>query len=233
MNRPSHIVVRLLGPSLADVVSFVSTLGAGGERVIAWDSYPEVHVKCPLPGIGEALVGRFGADVYSVTGQPIEVVTGGALVAAGLTLATAESCTGGLVGHMLTGVPGISECFLGGVVAYSNDSKVSLLGVPEELIARHGAVSRPVASAMAEGARRALGASIGVGISGIAGPGGGTPQKPVGTVWVAVSGSGRTRARRLFVPGPRERVKLASAFHALDMVRREALGLAIQEDADA
>ncbi len=137
-----------------------------------------------------------------------------------LTLATAESCTGGLVGSLLTGVPGISAHYLGGVVSYANSAKVSLLGVPEAMLAEHGAVSGPVARTMAEGVRRALGADLGVSVTGVAGPGGGTAKKPVGTVHFAVAGPDGVRTLYRKLPGDREFVRRFSANIALDLVRR-------------
>ncbi|HEX2972716.1 MAG TPA: CinA family protein [Tepidisphaeraceae bacterium] len=134
------------------------------------------------------------------------------------TLATAESCTGGLVAHRLTNVPGMSEFFLGGVVAYSNAAKMKFLGVGEADLASHGAVSEPVARQMAEGARAAFNADLGIGITGIAGPGGGTPEKPVGLVFIAVAGPGGSVVKRNVFPGTREQIKDQTAETALRMV---------------
>jgi nicotinamide-nucleotide amidase len=136
------------------------------------------------------------------------------------TVAVAESCTGGLVAERLTRVPGSSNFFLGGVVAYSNDLKTRLVGVPAELIAVEGAVSKPVAQALAEGVRRRTGASIGVSISGVAGPGGGTVEKPVGLVFIALSDDRSTEVRRFQFPGDRERVRTWASVAALEMIRR-------------
>ena len=143
---------------------------------------------------------------------------GRALLARGLRLALAESCTGGLLGARLTAVPGSSRYLLGGVVAYHNRAKSALLGVPHRLLARHGAVSAPVAAAMARGARRAFGADIAVAVTGIAGPGGGSAAKPVGLVFVAVGGRGRTRWRRVLLKGGRGRVRAQAADLALSML---------------
>jgi nicotinamide-nucleotide amidase len=132
---------------------------------------------------------------------------GRALLARGARLAVAESCTGGLLGGRVTAVPGSSRYFLGGVISYHNRAKAALLGVPPAALRRHGAVSAPVAAAMAAGARRAFGADVAVAITGIAGPGGGAPGKPVGLVHVAVSGGGSTRARRAVFTGGRGRVR--------------------------
>jgi nicotinamide-nucleotide amidase len=142
----------------------------------------------------------------------------------GLTLAVAESCTGGLLGSRVTAVAGSSDYFLGGILAYANSAKVRLLGVPAKLIARRGAVSAECAAAMARGARRALGADVGVAITGVAGPGGGTKEKPVGLVFVAVSGPGRAETfRRLEINGPREAVRSRAATAALRLAFDAAL----------
>ncbi len=132
-----------------------------------------------------------------------------------LTLATAESCTGGLVGAMLTETPGSSAWFLGGVTAYANRIKTDLLGVPPALIETHGAVSPEAARAMAEGARNRLGADFAVSLTGIAGPDGGSPAKPVGLVYIAVASSGGTDVREHRFNGSREDIRAAAADHAL------------------
>lgn len=131
--------------------------------------------------------------------------------ARGLTLALAETDTGGLAGYRITNVPGSSKVFLGGVVAYSNRVKVAVLGVPEALLRAHGAVSAECALAMADGARRLLGADVAVAATGIAGPTGGTAEKPVGTVFVAISREGERRAERLQCSGDRLTVRAAFA----------------------
>jgi len=165
-------------------------------------------------------LGVIGEDVFSTDGRRLEEVVGEALAARGLWIAAAESCTGGLVTSRLTDVAGSSRYVGASVVAYANDAKVSLLGVPEALIAGHGAVSEPVARAMAEGIRARAGADLGLGITGIAGPGGGTPEKPVGTVVVALASAGGTTARSYRFFGDRELVKFQASQAALDLVRR-------------
>ncbi len=137
--------------------------------------------------------------------------------ARGVTIATAESCTGGLVGARLTSVPGSSDAYVGGVVAYSDAVKEGQLGVPRDLLERHGAVSAESAAAMAAGVRAALGADVGAAVTGVAGPGGGTPEKPVGLVFIHVEADGEQQATRLDLPGrsredprPGHRVGLAS-----------------------
>jgi PncC family amidohydrolase len=136
-----------------------------------------------------------------------------------LTLAVAESCTGGLIGHRLTNVPGSSAYFLGGVVAYSYDTKERLLSVAHTTLYDHGAVSEAVAREMARGARRTLGADIGIAVTGIAGPGGGMPGKPVGLTWVALSARDFERAERFIWQGDREANKAQSAEAALRMLK--------------
>lgn len=138
--------------------------------------------------------------------------------ARGFRVATAESCTGGFIGHLITGVPGASAWYLGGVIAYANEVKAGALGVPEPLFVEHGAVSEPVARAMAEGARSTFGVDLAVSVTGIAGPGGATPTKPVGLTWVAVAGPGGTEARRSIGPGGREENKRAAAIAALTLL---------------
>ncbi len=151
----------------------------------------------------------------------MEEIVGQLLLDRKLTISAAESCTGGLLLSRLTDIAGSSAYVLGGVVAYSNSLKVELANVPPELIEAHGAVSEPVAAALAEGVRSRTGSTFGVGITGIAGPSGGSPQKPVGTVAVAVAfeaGSTRTRTFSLF--GSRTMIKFQASQMGLDMVRR-------------
>jgi nicotinamide-nucleotide amidase len=167
----------------------------------------------------EALVSPLGEAVFSTDGRTLEVVVGDLLRARGLTVAVAESCTGGLLLSRFTDVPGSSAYVIGGVAAYSNDAKTILAGVGPELVAAHGAVSEPVAMALADGIRQRCGSAIGIGITGIAGPGGGSPEKPVGTVAIAVSGAGPGRVRTHWFPGGRAQVKFAATQAALDMLR--------------
>lgn len=169
-----------------------------------------------------AIAAALGRDMVSVDGTPLEAVVGRLLRSRGWRVALAESCTGGLATSRLTDVPGSSEYVERAVVAYSNRAKIELLDVPEALIRDHGAVSEPVALAMAAGIRRRAGVDAGIGITGIAGPGGGTEQKPVGTVCVAVD-IGRTTVRTFRFPGGREMVKAMSANWAIDMLRRALL----------
>jgi nicotinamide-nucleotide amidase len=166
-----------------------------------------------------SLLDALGDSVYSVDGSSLEAVVGRLLKDRGLTVSAAESCTGGLLSSRLTDVPGSSEYVQAGVVCYSNRSKVAWLGVPEALIEEHGAVSEPVARAMAAGVRTRAEASVGIGITGIAGPGGGTAEKPVGTVAIAVlwGEAGQVRTFQFF--GGRELVKFQATQGALNMLR--------------
>jgi nicotinamide-nucleotide amidase len=141
------------------------------------------------------------------------------LIAAKLTIATAESCTGGLVAARLTSVPGSSDVVLGGVVAYANEVKKRELGVPSALLAAHGAVSAEVAEAMARGARERLGADVAVAVTGVAGPGGGTPEKPVGLVYVHAEGPHGGLGREMAFPGDRASIRARSVVIALHLVR--------------
>jgi len=169
------------------------------------------------------VVAVLGADAYSSDGRTMEQVVGDLLATRSLRIAAAESCTGGLVTSRLTDVPGSSRYVERSVIAYSNDAKIELLGVPAELIAEHGAVSEPVALAMADGIRGRARVDVGVGVTGIAGPGGGAPEKPVGTVAIAAVTSSATRSRVFRFMGEREQVKFQASQAALDMVRRMLL----------
>lgn len=149
---------------------------------------------------------------------PLETLVGERLAASGLTLALAESCTGGLVAHRVTNVSGSSGYLLGGVVSYSNEAKESLLGVRHETLLAHGAVSEQVAVQMARGVRERLGSDIGLSVTGIAGPTGGTDDKPVGLTWIGFSTSQGDRAERFVWELDREGNKAASADAALEMI---------------
>ncbi|MGH9254366.1 MAG: competence/damage-inducible protein A [Vicinamibacterales bacterium] len=169
------------------------------------------------------VVERLGIDVFSRDGRPMEQVLGDLLVERHLRIAVAESCTGGLITSRLTDVPGSSRYVERSVIAYANAVKTELLGVAPALIDAHGAVSEPVALAMAEGIRARATADVGIGVTGIAGPGGGTPDKPVGTVAVGAATAGFSRSRLFRFVGDREQVKFQASQAALDMVRRMLL----------
>lgn len=178
----------------------------------------------------EAMMGRLkelvGPTAYAEGEEAtLEGVVGELLRRRGWTVTTAESCTGGLVAERLTRVPGSSDYFLGGAVAYSNPLKTALLGVPEELLATCGAVSEEVAAAMAAGARRRFGSDFAIALTGVAGPGGGTAEKPVGTVHIAVAGPGEEEVdhRRIGYPGDRRRIRWLASQVGLELLRRRLL----------
>jgi nicotinamide-nucleotide amidase len=162
---------------------------------------------------------RLGDAVFAEGDDRMENAVASLLAARRATVAVAESCTGGLIAAKLVNVPGISDFLLEGVVAYSYESKVRTLGVPAELLEAHGAVSEPVVRAMAEGMRRHSGADYALAVTGIAGPGGGTPDKPVGTAWLALADARGTQAAREVITGDRALVRERAANYALNMLR--------------
>ena len=170
----------------------------------------------------QIIAGLLGPRIYAAGEEELEAVVVRRLTAQGKTLALAESCTGGCIAHRLTNVPGASAVLLAGLVTYSNEAKHKFLGVQAETLARHGAVSEPVAREMAEGARRQTGADYALSVTGIAGPAGGTDAKPVGTVFVALAGPFPTVVERHFNPYDRETFKQVTAQQALDLLRRRA-----------
>jgi nicotinamide-nucleotide amidase len=182
------------------------------EQAVAMLDQLEPQIRQRLPDI-----------IYAVDGGPIEQVVGDLLRARQWTVATAESCTGGLIASMLTSVPGASDYYIGGVVSYANEAKLDFLDVAPELIEQHGAVSEEVATAMAVGVQARMRASCAVGVTGVAGPGGGSPEKPVGLVYVALAKpDGSADARKLLLPGDREIVQRRAAIAALTMLWKAA-----------
>jgi len=191
--------------------------------------FPEVHLKWSVSGpdaepraaaIETAVRALFGEAVWGAGKEELADLVVARLAGRGERVALAESCTGGLLAERLTSVPGASAVLDLGVVAYADEVKSGLLGVPAGLLATHGAVSEPVARSMAEGARRLGRADWGLGITGIAGPSGGTPEKPVGTVHLALAGPPGTQALARHFRGDRERVRRFAAWEALDLLRR-------------
>ncbi len=173
-----------------------------------------------LAAMAERISMALGDFIFTTTSEPLEAVVAEALIRQQATISAAESCTGGLFAERLTRIAGSSSYFLGGVVSYSNELKTAWVDVPAAMIAAHGAVSPEVAIAMADGIRRHTGSTLGVGITGIAGPGGGTPEKPAGLVHIAVADGVQSHERRLHFPGDRDRVRWQASQTALDMVRR-------------
>jgi nicotinamide-nucleotide amidase len=168
----------------------------------------------------EALVTSLERHLFARDDRAVEELVLGLCRARGLSLAAAESCTGGLVSARLTSVPGASDAFVGSMVVYSDNMKAGQLGVPEETLRTHGAVSAETAAAMARGARERLGADVAVSVTGVAGPGGGTPTKPVGRVHIHVEGPDGELARELDIPGGRESVRRRATTTALHLLRR-------------
>jgi nicotinamide-nucleotide amidase len=220
--QPVYVRWRDLVPPIATTI-----LAVPGQIELHLATYDEdlERAEARLEAAVADLSPRLQPGLFSTDGRALERVVGDLLRVRGLTVALGESCTGGLVTSRLTDVPGSSAYVLGSVVAYSNPAKTDLLGVPAALIAEHGAVSEPVATAMAEGVRARTGADIGVGVTGIAGPGGATPDKPVGTVALAVVGpDSRTWAHTFHFLGEREIVKQQASQAALERVRRVLAG---------
>jgi nicotinamide-nucleotide amidase len=215
------MVVCLFGTRVQEVEAFLDGCAVLNQCFL-FEVFPEVHVDCSRE-VASLLIERFTDKVYSLEDRPFEHVVGSILVSEGLTVATAESCTGGLIGHLLTNVPGSSNYYRLGVVAYSNEAKMAVLGVQEGTLRKHGAVSKEVVLDMADGVRRLGHTDIGVSVSGIAGPSGGTKEKPVGTVWMAVSRPPVAHAEVHLFEGNREAIKKQSAMHALNLVRKVAL----------
>lgn len=170
---------------------------------------------------------RAGDFLYSDSDESLDEVAAKLLFEKNITIATAESCTGGLISETLTNIPGISKVFFGGAVTYSNESKVELLGVKELTLQKYGAVSRETATEMAQGIRERLKTDIGVSITGIAGPDGGTAEKPVGLVYIGLNTEKVSIAKELRLLGNRKRIRTITALHAFDMIRRHVLGLEI------
>jgi nicotinamide-nucleotide amidase len=229
-TAPERRVVRLFGVSESAVAQSLETAGGdgGGVEVTICARDFEIHIDLLVqPGAerrADELEQRLVADNARYLVSRDERSTAELVVALlrerSLMIATAESCTGGLVAGRLTDVPGASAVFLGGIVAYSNDVKAAELDVPQETLREHGAVSAETAEAMARGARARLGADVAVSVTGVAGPDGGTAEKPVGLVFLHASGPTGDLARRLDVPGDRETVRLRSTVAALHLVRR-------------
>lgn len=180
----------------------------------------EEEADALLAPLADQIELALGDYVYSTHGETLEEVVGMYLMMKQKTVAVAESCTGGLLSERLTRPPGSSNFFLGGAVCYSNQLKTRLAGVPEVLMAENGAVSKPVAQALAEGIRKRAGASIGVGITGIAGPGGGSAEKPVGLVFIGLADQRGTEVREFRFPGSREKIRHWASQAALEMIRR-------------
>lgn len=208
---------KLLGERVT--LAFLPSVDGTDLRLTAWD-HPEAGIDAMLSRAAEALRPKLGERIYGTERDDLAAIVLRQLQAAGVMLATAESCTGGLLGARLTAIPGSSDVYAGGVVAYANDAKLQLLGVSADDLAAHGAVSEAVVRQMAAGVSRSLGTEAAIAITGIAGPGGGTIEKPVGTVWIAVKFRDIERAFTHVLFGDREDVRARAAQWALDYLRR-------------
>lgn len=225
-------MIKAFGLRESEVADKIQSIERYGIRIGYRPHFPEVHIRVSGYGdnedeadrvvseVVEEITSRLGEYVFSTDEMMLEEVVGKLLSHKKLTLALAESCTGGLVAHRITNVPGSSSYFERGIVSYSNASKIEILGVPKELIESLGAVSAEVVEAMAWGVKRLAHSDIGVAISGIAGPGGGTEAKPVGMVFVGISHKKGLRSRKFHFKGTREEIKLISSEAALDWIRK-------------
>ena len=183
----------------------------------------EAEADALLDRLSEQLEERLGQAVFSFAGEKMEEVVGLKLSVGRYTLAVAESCTGGLISERLTDKAGSSKYFVEGVIAYSNETKTRALGVNPALLREHGAVSAEVAEAMAEGVRKRAGTDFGLSVTGIAGPGGGSEEKPVGLVYIALADDAHTKSRKLMIPGDRQLVRWRASQAALDLLRRRLI----------
>jgi nicotinamide-nucleotide amidase len=179
--------------------------------------------QCRVDEVAGAVEDELDDAVFSRNGELLEQIVGYWLQMRGATLAVAESCTGGLLAERLTSISGSSRYFLGGATVYSNELKTEFADVPAEMIERHGAVSREVAAALAEGIRYRCASTLGVGITGVAGPSGGTPEKPVGLVFHAVASDAGTEIVERKFPGDRKRIRRFASTVALDMLRKHLI----------
>lgn len=220
----TEVAERLAAVTLPDGLSWAFLPSVGTVRVRVTGVGPDrAAVEAAVGAASDAARDALGGIVAGEGDDTLAGVVLAALAARGWTLATAESCTGGAIAAAVTAVPGASRVFAGGIVAYGNPVKTAQLGVPEDVLEVHGAVSEPVVRAMAEGARAATGATVGVAATGVAGPGGGTVEKPVGTVWIAVATPAGTTARLLRLTPDRATNIARTVVAALDLVRTEGM----------
>jgi len=229
-RMPGHTILRFFGLPESAVARVIE--GTGGEReglsvtICAHDLEVQVDLVVEPEAVEhaqrlqQALRDELPQALFADDERPVEAMVLDLARERGLTLAAAESCTGGLVAARLTSVPGSSDAFVGGVVAYEDRIKRDLLGVPAELLELHGAVSAEAAAAMTAGARKALGADVAVSVTGVAGPGGGSEEKPVGLVYLHAAGPEGEKASELHLPGERQAVRRRAAASALHLLRR-------------
>ncbi len=227
---PLRRTLRLFGPGESQVARAFQEAGGDGEGLevticardfeVHVDLVAEPAVEERLLALEQALAERLGSYLYSTDGRTVEEIVLDRCRERGFTLATAESCTGGLVAARLTAVPGSSDAVVGGIVSYANEVKIDQLGVPAALIEEHGAVSAEVAEAMARGARERLGVDVAVSVTGVAGPGGGTEEKPVGLVYFHAETPDGGRGSGFNFPGDRDSIRRRSVVASLHLLRR-------------
>jgi nicotinamide-nucleotide amidase len=226
MLGESHVDARVapIYKRFADVQTTI--LAGAGEIQLHFKSRAQTleAAQARVDEAADAVEEELDDAVYSRDGESLEHIVGYWLQMRNATLAVAESCTGGLLGERITSIGGSSRYFAGGAIVYSNAVKTELAGVPADMIERHGAVSREVAAALAEGIRYRCEATLGVGITGVAGPAGGTPEKPVGLVFHALASDSGTEVIERNFPGDRKRIRWFASTLALDMVRRKLMG---------
>jgi nicotinamide-nucleotide amidase len=227
-------ILKVYGLAVHEIAKNLEYLTQSKQNVVieVCDHFPETHITLGLrrdddpsamsllDGVETGIRTLLGPCVFATGQQKMEKVLGEMLRKRHLTISVAESCTGGLIGHLLTNVPGSSDYFLGGVITYSNESKINLLGVSSKTLETHGAVSNPTVQEMAKGVRERLDSDIGLSVSGIAGPEGGTAGKPVGTVHIGLAAEDKVLSGKYRFQGTREEIKLNTAMMALDCVRR-------------
>jgi nicotinamide-nucleotide amidase len=234
---PQHIATRTLKMAMmpesqvdARVAPIYKTYTDVQTTILAGAGEIQLQLRCRKDSLAEAearvaelaekIEDELGDAIFSRKGETIEQIVSYLLQMRGMTLAVAESCTGGLLAERITSLSGSSRYFLGGAVVYSNELKTQFANVPKAMIDQHGAVSREVAAAMAEGIRKRCLASYGIGITGVAGPSGGTEQKPVGLVYIALAGEEGTQVVERNFPGDRKRIRQFATQQALEMIRR-------------
>jgi nicotinamide-nucleotide amidase len=234
---PQHIAIRTLKMAMmpesqvdARVAPIYKTYTDVQTTILAGAGEIQLQLRCRKNSLAEAearvaelaekIEDELGDAIFSRKGETIEQIVSYLLQMRGMTLAVAESCTGGLLAERITSLSGSSRYFLGGAVVYSNELKTQFANVPKAMIDQHGAVSREVAAAMAEGIRKRCLASYGIGITGVAGPSGGTEQKPVGLVYIALAGEEGTQVVERNFPGDRKRIRQFATQQALEMIRR-------------
>jgi nicotinamide-nucleotide amidase len=224
--------LRIHGLSSTDLEKLLRQIEpASGTNFSVIDCYPDLILRVTIAQGDQGGLSRLRARLRELLGdhwygdgaETMEEVIGSLLLAKQQTLALAESCTGGYISHRITRIAGSSAYYYGGAVTYSNEAKVLFLGVRRETLERHGAVSRETALEMSRGIRERTRASFALGVTGVAGPSGGSPEKPVGTVWISLAGERTHEARRFLFHGDREQIILASSQAALDWLRRSLL----------